>query len=63
MTDATTYTTRKASAWVGTPSAAQATAPVPMNPMRNFFLLPLRSARLPSTGMSRASTREATVSA
>ena len=63
MMAATTYTTRKGSAVVGSPRAAQNTAPVPMVPTRNFFLLPETSARLPSTGMSSASTRLATVSA
>ena len=64
MMDATTYSTRNAMRrrWVcrGPPSAM---APVPTVPMKNFFLLPLRSARLPRTGMSSASTSEATVSA
>ena len=45
------------------PITASVTAPVPMVPARNFFLLPFRSARLPRNGMSNASTREATVEA
>ena len=45
------------------PNAAQATAPVPAKPTRNFFLLPAKSAKLPNTGISSASTKEATVSA
>ena len=45
----------------GTPMTASDTAPVPMVPARNFFLLPFRSARLPRNGMSRASASEATV--
>ena len=63
MMDATTYSTRNAMAAVGMPRAASAMAPVPTVPMKNFFLLPLRSARLPRTGLSSASTSEATVSA
>ncbi len=45
----------------GTPMTASDTAPVPMVPARNFFLLPFRSARLPRNGMSSASASEATV--
>ena len=45
------------------PITARVTAPVPMVPARNFFLLPFRSARLPRNGMSNASTSEATVEA
>ena len=45
------------------PITASVTAPVPMVPARNFFLLPFKSARLPRNGMSNASTSEATVEA
>ena len=43
------------------PITASVTAPVPMVPARNFFLLPFRSAKLPKNGISSASTSEATV--
>ena len=63
MTDDTTYITRNTIASEGMPITARVTAPVPMVPARNFFLLPFRSARLPRNGMSNASTSEATVEA
>ena len=61
MTDENTYIARNTMALPGTPMTASDTAPVPMVPARNFFLLPFRSARLPRNGMRRASASEATV--
>jgi hypothetical protein len=43
--------------------ATQATAPVPTDPMMNFFFMPCWSATEPRMGMSRAMSSEATVSA
>ena len=57
-----TYTTRKAIALVGNPIPTVATTPVSTVPRTNFFFMPCMSAMEPRMGMSRAMTREATVS-
>ena len=54
---------RNARAAVTKPSATVATTPVPTQPTMNFFFMPCMSAIDPSTGMSSAMMRDATVSA
>ena len=56
-----TYTTRKGSAAIGMACAKQSTRPVRKNPRKNLTLLPAKSASDPRTGMSSATTSEATV--
>ena len=61
ITDENTYSTKNTMASSGMPITASDTAPVPMVPAKNFFLLPFRSAKLPKNGISSASASEATV--